>query len=148
MFRDTFSAACSKIDMNSDADKVQSIYQGRPVRLRAADCSVPALFSDDYEELESFNSLTFAVTPQQLNTPTRSISTTSELCRLSVIAESIVATLYTDSTREKDTQDLMEAYNLVVVDLERWRNSLPEHLDLRWQDMSKFDILPHSLSLL
>lgn len=109
---------------------------------------MPALFSDDYEELESFNSLTFAVTPQQLNTPTRSISTTSELCRLSVIAESIVATLYTDSSREKDTQDLMKAYNLVVVDLERWRNSLPEHLDLRWQDMSKFDILPHSLSLL
>jgi hypothetical protein len=127
---------------------VQSIYQGRPVRLRAADCSVPALFVDDYEELESFNSLTFAAMPQQLDTPTRSISTTSKLCRLSSIAESIVATLYTESSREQDSQTLMEAYNVVAADLEKWRNSLPEHLDLRWHDMTKFDILPHSLSLL
>lgn len=132
----------------SDADKVQAIYQGRPVRLRAADCSVPALFLDDYEELESFNSLTFAFIPQQLDTPTRSISTTSELCRLSVIAESIVATLYTESSREKDAQTLVETYNVVAADLEKWRSSLPEHLDLRWHDMSKFDVVPHSLSLL
>lgn len=109
---------------------------------------MPALFSDDYEELESFNSLTFAATPQQLDTPTRSISTTSELCRLSVITETIVATLYTESSREKDAQSLMEAYKLIALDLEKWRNSLPEHLDLRWHEMSKFDVLPHSLSLL
>jgi len=131
-----------------DMDKVQSIYQGRPVRLRAADCSVPALFFDDYEELESFNSLTYSTTPQQLDIPTRSISTTSGLCRLSVIAESVIATLYTESSREKDAQDLMEAHNLIALDLEKWCKYLPEHLDLRWHDMNKFDILPHSLSML
>ena len=109
---------------------------------------MPALFSDDYEELESFNSLTFAVTPQQLDTPTRSISTTSELCRLSVIAESVVATLFTDSSRDKDAQSIMGAYNSIAFGLENWRNSLPEHLNLRWHDLSKFDVLPHSLSLL
>lgn len=131
-----------------DADKVQSIYQGRPVRLRAADCSVPALFSDEYEELEPFNSLTYSVMPQQLETPTRSISTQSELCRLSGIAECIIATLYTESSSKKDAQTLMEAYNVVALDLEKWRNSLPEHLDLRWGDLSGFDALPHSLSLM
>jgi hypothetical protein len=130
------------------ADKVQSIYQGRPVRLRAADCSVPALFSDEYEELEPFNSLTYSVTPQQLETPTRSISTQSELCRLSVIAECIIATLYTESSSKKDAQTLREAYNIVALDLEKWRNSLPEHLDLRMHDLSGFDVLPHSLSLM
>jgi hypothetical protein len=131
-----------------DADKVQSIYQGRPVRLRAADCSVPALFLDEYEELESFNSLTYAVMPQQLETPTRSLSTQSELCRLSVIAESIIATLYTESSSKKESQALMEAYDIVALDLEKWRNSLPEHLDLRWHDLSGFDALPHSFSLM
>jgi hypothetical protein len=109
---------------------------------------VPALFLDEYEELESFNSLTYSATPRQLETPTRSISTTSELCRLSVIAESIIAFLYTESSSKKDAQSLMEAYNVVTLDLERWRKSLPEHLNLRWHDLSGFDALPHSLSLM
>ena len=131
-----------------DADKVQSIYQGRPVRLRVADSEVPALFLDEYEELESFNSLTYSATPQQLETPTRSISTTSELCRLSVIAESIIATLYTESSSKKDARTLLEAYNAVTLDLERWHKSLPEHLNLQWHNLSGFDALPHSLSLM
>jgi hypothetical protein len=131
-----------------DADKVQSLYQGRPVRLRAADCSVPALFSDAYEELEPFNSLTYSVIPQQLEIPTRSISIHSKLCWLSGIAECIITTLYTESSPKKDAQTLREAYNVVRLDLEQWRNSLPEHLDLRWQDLSGFDALPHSLSLM
>lgn len=132
----------------SDADKVQSIYQGRPVRLRAADCSVPAHFSDEYEELEPFNSLTYSVVPQQLETPIRSISTQAELCRLSVIAESIIVTLYTESSSKKDAQTLVEACNVIALDLEKWRNALPEHLNLRWHDLSAFDVLPHSLSLM
>ncbi|RSL47386.1 hypothetical protein CEP54_013431 [Fusarium duplospermum] len=39
-------------------DKVQSIYQGRPARLREADNRVPIQFLDEYEELEEFNTNT------------------------------------------------------------------------------------------
>lgn len=129
------------------ADKIQSIYQGRPPRLRDADCSIPLLFLDEHEELEPFNTVTYTARAQQLDTPTRSVSTKQELCRLSVIAESILATLYAESSSRQDANAMLEAAASLQGELESWRGSLPTHLSLQWRNLSAFNMLPHTLAL-
>jgi hypothetical protein len=135
-------------DTPLDADKVQSIYQGRPVRLRNAECSVPMSFLDEYEELELFDSLTYSATPRRTNTPTRSVSINAVMCKLSILAEVVIETFYAEESSLKDSQALLETAASLKADLELWRSSLPIHLDLRWNDLGAFDILPHSLSLM
>lgn len=130
------------------ADKVQSIYQGRFARLQNIDSSVPILFLDEYDELEPFNSLTYSVEPRQLDTPTRNTSTFEQLCRLSIIAESILETLYSEKSISADAATSLQASVNLQLNLEQWRTALPSHLDLRWAHLGEFDILPHTLSLM
>lgn len=130
------------------ADKVQSIYQGRPARLQNIDSSVPILFLDGYDELEPFNSLTYSVEPRQLDTPARNVSTFEQLCRLSIIAESIMGTLYSEKSTNTDAATSLRASLNLRLDLEQWLTALPSHLDLRRDDLGAFDILPHTLSLM
>jgi hypothetical protein len=131
-----------------DADKVQSIYQGRPVRLRNAECSVPMSLLDEYEELELFDSLTYSATPRRTDASTRSVSINAAMCKLSTLAECIIETFYAEKSALRDVQALLEAATSLKADLELWRSSLPTHLDLRWDDLGGFDILPYSLSLM
>jgi hypothetical protein len=131
-----------------DADKVQSIYQGRPVRLRNAECSVPMSLLDKYEELELFDSLTYSATPRRTDTSTRSASINAATYKLSTLAEFIIEIFYAEKSSLRDSQALLEAATSMKADLELWRSSLPNHLDLRWDDLDDFDILPHSLSLM
>lgn len=130
------------------ADKVQSIYQGRFARLQITDSSVPILFLDEYDELEPFSSLTYSVEPRQLDTPTRNMSTFEQLCRLSIIAESILETLYSEKSISTDAATSLQASVDLRLNLEQWRTALPSHLDLRWADLGGFDNLPHKLSLM
>jgi hypothetical protein len=131
-----------------DADKVQSIYQGRPVRLRNTECSVSMSFLDEYEELELFESLTYSATPRRTDTSTRSVSINAATCKLSILAELIIEILYAEKSSLRDGQALLEAATSLKAELELWRSSLPTHLDLKWEDLGSFDILPHSLSLM
>jgi hypothetical protein len=135
-------------DILLDADKVQSIYQGRPVRIRSAEYSVPMSFLDDYEELELFDSLTYSATPRRIDTSTRSVSINAAMCKLSILAEHIIETFYAEKSSLRDGQSLLEAVSSLKAELGLWRSSLPIHLDLHWEDLSSFDILPHSLSLM
>ncbi|PVH97473.1 hypothetical protein DM02DRAFT_730552 [Periconia macrospinosa] len=130
------------------ADKVQSIYQGRPPRLRDTDCMVPIQFLDEYDEFEAFHSLSYSATPSQLDTPARSGSTFEQLCKLSVIAESILAKLYGEKSFLLDPRTLLQASLSLKIELEQWRCSLPPHLDLVAGESSPFNFLPHTLSLL
>lgn len=127
---------------------MQSIYQGRPARLRNADTSVPTLFLDEYEELEPFSSLTYSAIPRQLDSPIRNVSTFEQLCKLSIITESILATLYSDKSAIADPVALLQASHSLQVDLEQWRKALPRHIDLQWDDLGNFDLIPHALSLM
>ncbi|CAI6261787.1 unnamed protein product [Periconia digitata] len=130
------------------ADKVQSIYQGRPPRLRDVDCIVSTDFLDDYEELEPFHSLTYSIVPMQLSTPTRSRSTFEQLCKLCIVAESIITTLYAEKSFQTDPSILLQRSLALQTNLEEWRIALPPHLNLQGEGPESFDILPHTLSLM
>ncbi|WAO90301.1 Fungal-trans domain-containing protein [Fusarium falciforme] len=129
-------------------DKVQSIYQGRPARLREADNRVPIRFLDEYEELEEFNTSTYSRYPTQLGCPTYSVSTFEQLCKLSIIMDRILCNLYSEKSCSRDPQELFDASNALHGELKRWRSAMPAHLLVHLNNPGNSTILPHSLSLL
>ncbi|RSL75134.1 hypothetical protein CEP51_011160 [Fusarium floridanum] len=129
-------------------DKVQSIYQGRPARLRESDNRVPIQFLDEYEELEEFNTNTYSELPTQLGCPTYSVSTFEQLCKLSIIMDRILCNLYSEKSCSRDPQELLDASNSLHTKLRRWRREIPAHLMVHLNNPSNSTILPHTLSLL
>ncbi|UKZ91391.1 uncharacterized protein TrAFT101_006372 [Trichoderma asperellum] len=131
-------------------DKVQSIYQGRPARLRDMDCSVPMLFLDEYEELEPFNTVGYSEVARTLDLPTHSGSTFVHLCMLSGIADRILASLYTEESLRKDNDELYKTSLALHAQLIQWRESSPEHLKIHFDTKTTADTmaLPHTLSLI
>ncbi|UPL03597.1 hypothetical protein LCI18_014531 [Fusarium solani-melongenae] len=129
-------------------DKVQSIYQGRPARLREADNRVPIRFLDEYEELEEFNTNTYSEHPTQLGCPTYSVSTFEQLCKLSIIMDRILCSLYSEKSCYRDPQELFDASNALHSELKLWRSEMPAHLLVHLNNPGNSTILPHTLSLL
>ncbi|KAH7235063.1 fungal-specific transcription factor domain-containing protein [Fusarium solani] len=129
-------------------DKVQSIYQGRPARLREADNRVPIQFLDEYEELEEFNTNTYSEHPTQMGCPTYSVSTFKQLCKLSIIMDRILCNLYSEKSCYRDPQELFDASNALHAELKRWRSEMPAHLLVHLNNPGNSTILPHTLSLL
>ncbi|KAI4622321.1 hypothetical protein J4E83_005063 [Alternaria metachromatica] len=87
-------------------DKIQSLYQGRPVSM--TDTLVPTKFLDTYEELEHWTPFSYSTQPDAvyLGSPAYSISTFRHLCQLSVILSDILSTIYTERSF-----DLLRAYD-------------------------------------
>ncbi|KAJ3543638.1 hypothetical protein NM208_g3465 [Fusarium decemcellulare] len=129
-------------------DKVQSIYQGRPARLREADNCVPIQFLDEYEELQEFNTVTYSERPGQLGCPTYSVSTFEQLCKLSIIMDRILCNLYAERSSERAARDLLITSTTLHEELRRWKSELPAHLLVNLDDPKSSTILPHTLSLL
>lgn len=103
---------------------------------------------DEFEELEQFHSRTYSALPAEMDTPVRSVSTFEQLCKLSIISESIIAVLYSQKSATTDPAYLLQVLPSLRDRLYHWRNSLPAHLDLGSSDMSSFDVLPHTLSIM
>ncbi|KAK9482642.1 nitrogen assimilation transcription factor nirA [Lipomyces starkeyi] len=82
-------------------DKVQSLYQGMPARLREIDTNVPLTFLDEYEELEQFNTLSHADEKDHPGFPLHSISTFKEECRLGIIMDRIIGCLYSEKSQQE-----------------------------------------------
>ncbi|TVY32562.1 Nitrogen assimilation transcription factor [Lachnellula subtilissima] len=135
-------------------DKVQSIYQGRPARLRDMDNSVPMVFLDDYEELEPFDTLGYSATPGDAGLPTHSVSTFEHLCKLSAIADRILYSLYAEKSSQIDAEELFRTSQILHRDLTRWHESLPAHLSIDFDTSGRPNtssgcvVLPHTLSLM
>lgn len=129
-------------------DKVQSIYQGRPARLREADQNVPIEFLDDFGELEQFHTITYAEVPQQLNRLAYSVSSFQQLCKLSVIMDRILMTLYSEQTCFREPVELLSATEFLHSSLTEWLDNLPGHLVINLSGRSSNNLLPHTLSLL
>ena len=128
-------------------DKTQSIYQGRPTRLRSADSSAIIKFLDEFDELEPFHSLSFHEAPSQLTVPTHGVSTFRHLCELMLVVEDVCSTMYSASSARKDPNELHRLALNLEVRLEQWRKSFPLHLTLTVEDFRGFAILPDTLSL-
>lgn len=129
-------------------DKQQAIYQGRPPRLRKCDSSIPILFLDEYDELEPFNTFTYSMAPSPLGMPTRSISCFEWMCRLSVLAESILTAVYSEESYATDAAGLLRRSGSLQAELDQWQSVLPAYLNLTPGSTDAFDVLPHTLSLM
>ncbi|KAF5620115.1 Nit-4-like protein [Fusarium sp. NRRL 52700] len=130
------------------SDKVQSIYQGRPTRLREHDNRVPITFLDEYEELEDFHTRTYSAQPSQLDCPTYSVSTFENLCGLSIVMDRTLCALYAERSATKNADQIWQTAQSLHLDLQSWKDSLPECLRVDLNDPTSSSILPHNLSLL
>jgi hypothetical protein len=108
------------------------------------------LFLDEYEELELFNSVGYSEVARTLDIPTHSGSTFLHLCKLSTIADRILASLYTEESLRKDNDELHEKSLALHTQLIQWRDSSPEHLKIHFENKTSPDTiaLPHTLSLM
>jgi hypothetical protein len=116
--------------------------------MREMDNCVPIEFMDEFEELEPFNSLTYESNSRQLDCPTYGVSAFEQLCKLCIIMDRGICGLYSETSLSKEPSDLLRILRDLRADLTRWRDQLPAHLSIRFDDIGSATVLPHTLSLL
>ena len=103
------------------------------------------IFLDQYEEEENWKPLGFSGSAY-LGTPTHSVSTFTNLCKLSVIMNSISNEVYPKQYVERET--LTKDISSLHAELEHWYKALPNHLNFDPSDSVPVIPPPHVLSLL
>ncbi|KAI9376519.1 PrpF protein-domain-containing protein [Aspergillus egyptiacus] len=112
-------------------DKIQSLYQGRPVSLKETDALVPIKFLDTYEELEHWQPFAYSTSaPNYPGMPAYSTSTFTFLCKLSLIMSDILSCIYTERSFDQSPTALASNLDQLQLRLDQWQASLPEHLRL------------------
>ncbi|KAB8261309.1 PrpF protein-domain-containing protein [Aspergillus pseudonomiae] len=110
-------------------DKIQSLYQGRPVSLKDTDALVPIKFLDTYEELEHWQPFAYTTSaPDYPGMPAYSISTFTCLCKLSLIMSDILSCIYTERSSNQRPAELASMLDELQLRLDQWKATLPEHL--------------------
>jgi len=110
-------------------DKVQSLYQGRPVSLKETDALVPIKFLDTYEELEHWQPIAYSISaPDYRGMPAYSTSTFTFLCKLSLTMSDILSSIYTERSSNQSPSELASMLNELQLKLDQWQESLPKHL--------------------
>ncbi|KAL4811446.1 fungal-specific transcription factor domain-containing protein [Aspergillus unguis] len=130
-------------------DKIQSLYQGRPISLKETDALVPIKFLDTYEELENWKPFAYSTSaPDYPGMPAYSTSTFTYLCKLSVTMSDILSCIYTERSSNQSPTQLAKMLGELQLKLDQWRDGLPEHLQF---DPGKVDTValppPHVSSL-
>ncbi|KAG9950828.1 hypothetical protein KCU85_g3292, partial [Aureobasidium melanogenum] len=130
-------------------DKMQSLYQGRPASLRAIDGQVPIKFMDTYEELEQWHPFAYASGPTYPGSPSYSVSTFQQLCKLCIILQQILDRTYCEREQKRSTQSLVQDLEDIEKQLQHWMTELPEHLriDINKDDGNQQLPPPHVFSL-
>ncbi|KAI5240510.1 hypothetical protein E4T42_08355 [Aureobasidium subglaciale] len=130
-------------------DKMQSLYQGRPASLRAIDGQVPITFMDTYEELEQWHPFAYASGPSYPGSPSYSVSTFKQLCKLCMILQQILDRTYCERAQNRSTQDLVQDLEHIEKQLQDWMAELPEHLRIDTNSESGIQQFPppHVFSL-
>lgn len=110
-------------------DKIQSLYQGRPVSLKETDALVPIKFLDTYEELEHWQPFAYSTSaPDYPGMPAYSISTFTYLCKLSLTMSDILSCIYTERSSNQSPAELASMLDELQLRLDQWQVGLPEHL--------------------
>ncbi|KAL8297319.1 hypothetical protein RB597_006419 [Gaeumannomyces tritici] len=110
-------------------DKIQSLYQGRPVTIKESDTLVPIKFLDTYEELEPWEPFAYSTQSDLYSgSPAYSVSAFTALCRLSIVMSDILSSIYTERSFDQPSEDLLKVQDQLHTKLITWRNSLPAHL--------------------
>lgn len=132
-------------------DKIQSLYQGRPVTLKDTDALVPIRFLDTYEELEHWQPFAYstAAGPDYPGSPAYSTSTFTLLCKLSIAMSDILSCIYTERSFDQSPADLACMLDKLQVKLDKWRESIPGHLQFDPANKLQISRLPppHVFSL-
>ena len=131
-------------------DKIQSLYQGRPPSIQDFDTRVPLIFSDKYEELESWTPFAFSESAKNYpGSPAYSVSTFTELCKLCVIMNKIINKVYAEKSAKKESSELWNDRETLQKELEKWSSELPDHLVYSTVQVDKGVTVPppHVISL-
>lgn len=129
-------------------DKIQSLYQGRPVSIKESDTLVPIKFLDSYEEFEQWAPFAYsAQSDVYLGSPAYSISTFRQLCQLSIILGDILSSIYTERSFDASPGDLSIKLQNLHQKLTSWRENLPSHLLFDTKSKTSNIPPPHVLSL-
>lgn len=135
-------------DLKQVVDKIQSLYQGRPVSIKESDTLVPTKFLDTFEEFEHWAPFAYSTqsTAAYMGFPAYSVSTFRHLCQLSVVLSDILSTIYTERNFDKSPTELSNKLETIHSKLTTWHSQLPDHLA---GDVKKAAITPppHVLSL-
>ncbi|KAL4735115.1 fungal-specific transcription factor domain-containing protein [Aspergillus similis] len=110
-------------------DKIQSLYQGRPVSLKETDALVPIKFLDTYEELEHWQPFAYSNCASNYpGMPAYSTSTFTFLCKLSLTMSDILSCIYTERSSNQSPHELAKMLDELQLRLDQWEASLPKHL--------------------
>ncbi|PGH03228.1 hypothetical protein AJ79_07423 [Helicocarpus griseus UAMH5409] len=110
-------------------DKIQSLYQGRPVSLKEPDALVPIKFLDTFEELEHWQPFAYSTPASDYpGSPAYSISTFTFLCKLSITMSDILSCIYTERSFDQSPAELASMLEKLQLKLDNWLDSLPSHL--------------------
>lgn len=128
-------------------DKLQSLYQGRPAALRNQVTNAQLTIVDDHEELELFDSLSYTERTLPIS-PAYTLSTFIATCKLSLIMDKILMTLYSENSSSRDPAMLLQECKSLHIELEEWREALPQNLEFKSSSPVSKTPLPHTLALL
>ncbi|SPO28837.1 related to nitrogen assimilation transcription factor nit-4 [Ustilago trichophora] len=121
-------------------DKIHSLYQGRQASIEWRNLYVPIEFYDHFEETEFWTPVAYRgpacgetqrvanTTPAGYTGPIYSVSTFTELCRLTVIMEKIIHLFYSIDSGSRPERAQTEHLIGMRSELAAWRTSLPAHL--------------------
>jgi hypothetical protein len=106
------------------------------------------MFLDEYEELEDFTNRTFSTKPKAIGCPAYSVSAFEQLCKLSIVMDRILCTLYAEKSASKHADEVWESAQVLHCQLRSWIRNLPDNLRVQLDDPADANILPHTLSLM
>lgn len=109
---------------------MQSLYQGRPASLRAIDSQVPISFMDTYEELEYWYPFAYTSGTKYPGSPSYSVSTFKELCKLCIILHDVLDRMYCEGKEKRSTENLIQDLDVLDARMLEWKTSLPQHLTI------------------
>lgn len=90
---------------------------------------MPIKFLDTFEELEHWQPFAYSTSaPDYPGSPAYSISTFTSLCKLSIAMSDILSSIYTERSFDRSSSDLASMLNKLQLRLDRWRDSLPSHI--------------------
>ncbi|KAJ5387049.1 hypothetical protein N7509_009590 [Penicillium cosmopolitanum] len=128
-------------------DKVQALYQGRPATLQDFDTKVSLSFLDHYEELEHWQPFAYSDAQSYPGSPAYSVSTFTELCKLSLILNGILNKVYSERSSNRTPEELMATLSSLDAQLRSWQHGLPRHLQFS-NNTAQTTPPPHVISLL
>lgn len=128
-------------------DKIQSLYQGRPASLQDFDTKVSLTFMDRYEELEHWQPFAYSDVQSYAGSPAYSVSTFTELCKLSLILNGILNKVYSERSSNRSSEELINTLNTLDAQLQEWLEALPDFLQFSFEG-PRTTPPPHVLSLL